>query len=61
MKLNVLKIKKELKRLGKTDSWLAEKANTSKQLVGYWLRTRSLAGVERIAKALDFNPRDLIK
>lgn len=61
MKLNVVKIKKELKRLGKTDSWLAEEINTSKQLVGYWLHTRSLAGTERIAKALNLDPRDLIK
>lgn len=60
MKLNVIKIKKELKRLGKTDSWLAKESSTSKQLVGYWLRTKSLAGVEKIARALEIEPRDLI-
>ena len=61
MELNVDKITKELRRIDKTQYWLAEEINTSKQLVGYWLRTKSLAGAERIAKALNLNPRDLIK
>lgn len=61
MKLNIEKITKELKRLNKTSYWLAQEIGTSRQLVRYWINTGSLAGVERIAKALELNYRDLIK
>ena len=61
MELNIDKITKELKRLDKTPYWLANKIGTSKQLVGYWMRTKSLSGAEKIAKALGLDPRDLIK
>lgn len=60
MKLNTEKINKELKRLNKSSYWLAREIGTSKQLVAYWLRSKSLSGVDRIAKALGINPRDLI-
>ena len=61
MELNISKIKKELKRIGKNQTWLSAKISTSKQLVSYWLRTKSIAGAERIAKALDMEPKDLIR
>ena len=61
MKLKIEKIAKELKRLNKTSYWLAQEIGTSRQLVSYWLNTGSLAGIERIAKALELNPRDLVE
>ena len=60
MKLNIDKIKKELKRLDKTPYWLAKEIGTSKQLVSYWLRTKSLSGADPIAKVLDMEAKDLI-
>ena len=60
MELNINKINRELKRLDKTAYWLAREAGVSKQLVSYWFRTKSLSGAERIAKALDLDPKDLL-
>lgn len=61
MELNTDKIKKELKRINQNESWLAKKCKVSRQLVSYWLKTGSMAGIARIAKALDINERDLLK
>ena len=61
MKLNTPKIKNELKRLGKTQTWLADKAGMSRQLLSYVLLKQALSGAEKIGKALDIEPRDLIK
>lgn len=61
MKLNTDKIHKELKRLDKSQSWLAEKAGMSRQLLNYLLKSQSFKGAEKIGKALDIEPRDLIK
>ena len=61
MKLNTDKIFKELDRLEQTQTWLAEKAGMSKQLLNYLLKQKSLAGAEKIGRALDIEPRDLIK
>ena len=61
MKLNVEKIINELKRIGKSQKWLADQSGTSQQLVNYWIRSASLKGAEPIGKALQINPRDLIE
>jgi len=61
IKIDTDKIKNELKRRNKTQYWLSEEIGASKQLVSYWLRTKSIAGAERIAKALDMEPKDLIR
>lgn len=61
MKLNTFKITKELKRLDRNLTWLAKETNTSKQLVAYWMKAKSLYGAERIGKALGIEPKDLIK
>ncbi len=61
MKLNTDKIFKELDRLGQTQSWLAEKAGISRQLLNYLLKKQSLKGAEKIGGALDIEPRDLIR
>lgn len=62
LKLKTNKVRNEMRRLGLSERALAEmiKPKTSKQLVNYWLKTGSLAGVDRIAKALDLEPKDLI-
>ena len=61
MKLNTDKIKSELKRLGKTQTWLADRAGMSRQLLSYVLIKQALSGAVKIGKALDIEPRDLIK
>ena len=62
LRLKTDKVRNEMKRLGLSERALAElmKPKTSKQLVNYWLKIGSLAGVERIARALDLEPKDLI-
>ena len=40
---------------------IAEKAGISRQLLSYLLRSKSLKGAEKIGRALDIEPRDLIK
>jgi len=61
MELNTDKINNELNRLGKTINWLANEAGRSRQIVYYWVKTKSLKGAEPIGKVLDIEPRDLIK
>ena len=61
MELNINKIHRELKRLGKNQSWLANEAKMSRQLLSYLLKKKSVGGAEKIGKALDIDPRDLIK
>ena len=61
MELNTDKIKKELRRLGKNQTWLANQADMSRQLLSYTLLKKSLSGAEKIGRALDIEPRDLIK
>jgi len=61
MELNTYKIRKELKRLKKTQGWLADKMKISKQLLSYRLNSKRITHAEGIAKALGINPRDLIK
>lgn len=60
MKLNTLKINKELKRLGKSQKWLATKIKVSPQLLYYWLKKQNLRGADKIGKALNISPKDLI-
>ena len=61
IKLNVKKIRKELKRLHWTQVDLAKEAGVKKQAVWYWLRYKSVRGAGPIAKALSVDPKDLIK
>ena len=61
LELNVEKIKAELARMERNQSWLARKMNISRQLLSYKIRSKKITHAERIAKALNLNPRDLIK
>ena len=61
LRLKTKKIRGEMKRLGYSERDLAKIIGTSQQLLNYWLREKSLAGVHRIAKALNVDPKDLIK
>jgi len=60
MKLNVSKIKDRLWEMRKTTGWLVQEAGISRQMLSYYFRTGSVAGVIDIAKALDLDPKDLI-
>ena len=63
MKLNTRKINRELERLGWTRAFLAEKAGTTRQSVYNWLTLEStprMLNVERLAKALGLDPKDLL-
>jgi len=65
MKLNTLRIKKEMARNGWSIAMLAKKAGYSRQQLSYILspryKSKSLLAIEKIAKALKTNQRDLIK
>ena len=62
LKLKTEKIRNEMNRLGLSERALAElmEPKTSKQLVNYWLKTGSVAGIYRIAKALELDPKDIL-
>lgn len=61
MELNIEKIKAELARMERNQTWLSRKMDVSKQLLSYMLLSKKITHAERIAKALNLNPRDLIK
>jgi len=62
MELYIEKIDEDLRRMGKSRYWLACQTGRDYQLVYYWLKTKSIAGAEAIAKVLKYsNPKDLIK
>lgn len=62
MKLNVKKINFELDRLGWSRVEYARRLGMSKQLLTYHLRhyVKSLTVVERLAKPLNLDPKDLL-
>ena len=61
MELNTQKVENELKRIGKSHSWLAKKMGIARQYVSYIFKTKPITQAERIAKALNLDPKDLIK
>ena len=61
MELYVQKIKKELKRLNRNQSWLSRKMGISRQLLSYMITSKKITHAERIGKALDIDPKDLIR
>ena len=52
LQLNTEEIEAELKRRGKSKSWLAHKTDRSIQVVRYWLNSKSIKGVKLIAQGL---------
>jgi len=61
MKLNIHKIKDELVRTGRNQTWLAEQLGVTRQRISAILKAASLKNAERIGRALSLNPRDLIE
>ena len=59
--LDIQKIKKELKRLDRTKSWLARQMKCNPSLIQYIYKTKSIIYADRIAHVLGFDPKDLIK
>jgi len=59
--LNRKKIKDELNRLGKNQTWLADKLNMTRQNISYMLTHNSLRAAERIGDVLGIEPKDLLK
>lgn len=63
MKLNTKKIKKEMNRLGWSQIRLAQEMGCKRQYVNYMLKNGKnpkLETIQRFAKALDVDPKDLI-
>ena len=60
MKLNIIKIENELKRLDKSWFWISKELDMSWQRVRYWKKTKSIKGAEPIAKLFNIEPKDLI-
>jgi len=58
--LNTKKIKNELKRQKKSQVWLAQQLGTSRQNLHHALKTKSITQASKIAKVLDFEPKDLL-
>ena len=62
MELNVKKIKAELDRIGWTYQRLAEESGLrTKQSVFYYFKSKSIRGAEKFGKALQIDPKDLLK
>ena len=64
MKLNTVKIKNELERINKKIPWLSDKVGVTRQAAYWWFLNPDrvpLSTIEKIAKALDYDPKDLIK
>ncbi|MGM0377545.1 MAG: helix-turn-helix domain-containing protein [Bacteroidota bacterium] len=64
MKLNTEKIKKEMNRLGWTQTYLANKMGVKRQYVQYMLKSGTnptIKTIKRFAEALDIEPKDLIQ
>ena len=62
LELYTEKIDEDLRRMGKTRYWLAKETGRDYQLVYYWLKNKSVAGAEDIARVLKYsNAKDLIK
>ena len=60
LKLNSEKVKAELKRIHKTQIWLAGQMKCSRQNVWEMLENGSARSAERIGHALNIEPKDLI-
>ena len=65
MKLNTKKILTELTRLDKNQSWLARQMGVSRSWINYIMtqsdRSFTFRTVDKIAKALNLDSKDLIK
>jgi len=61
MKLNVKKIKKELKRLGWTYDDVAKRTGfKGRQNIFYYIDSESISGAEIFGKVFNIDPKDLI-
>ena len=61
MQLNIKKIERELKRLGWNKSRLGREMGMSKQAIHYYFKSNvTLMKVEKLAKALNLDARDLL-
>jgi lambda repressor-like predicted transcriptional regulator len=60
MKLNMKKIEAEMERRGWKAKELAAACGVSRQSMEYTLKAASIKGADRIAKALEFEPKDLL-
>jgi len=60
LKLNTKKVKSELARIDRTQTWLAEQIGTTRQSVSEMLRNGSVKAAEKIGHVLGIEPKDLI-
>lgn len=64
MKLNIKKIKKEMKRQALSYKGLAQKLGKKDRQYGWWLlnsnKGHTLSTINKIAEALDLDPKDLL-
>ena len=61
MELNTNKIMKELERLGKNRSWLADQMGVYPSMITYIFKEKPITQAEKIGKILDIEPKDLIR
>jgi len=64
MKIDIEKIEKERKRQGLTATELAKKVGITRQAYSTFVRRRrstKLSTLAKIAEALDFDPKDLLR
>lgn len=61
MRLDVKKIRTELKRIKKNDSWLANKLGISRQLLSYRLKSEKVTHVYSFASILGMDAQNLVK
>jgi transcriptional regulator len=60
MKLNVIALRVELAKIGKTQTWLADQCGCTKQNISHIIKHRRINLLPRMSEILKINIEDLI-
>jgi len=60
MKLDIIQLRVELAKIGKTQSWLADQCGCTKQNISHIIKHRRINLVPRMAEILKINVEDLV-
>lgn len=59
-KLNITRIRVELAKIDKNQSWLAKQLGYTRAYISHLIKTKSLKHVDKFAEVFDLDPKDLI-
>jgi transcriptional regulator len=60
MKLNVIALRVELAKIGKTQTWMADQCGCTKQNISHIIKHERVNLVPRMSEVLKIDPKDLI-